>query len=272
MVFYQWQMQLHSSYAANTIHIHRKPNQKTMLPSPSVPGFIILLMVVLITGCCLHPCPDKEIPAAGATMKSIGPASPRVLTSVPDVRQSTPYSCGAASLQAVLNYWGRDYREDELRVMLNTTEEGGTDPDAIVNVSRSLGFSAEARTDMTIADLEAAVSAGIPVIVGVQEWKDRTSPPFWVDLRGEGHYMVIIGIDEKNVYLEDPAILGMRGEISRDDFMDHWLDLSGKDIRDPAAMRYRRVAVFIRGDEPAQYPEFITVGFTPQGSLKQERP
>ena len=42
------------------------------------------------------------------------------LFSMPDTRQSTEYSCGAACLQAVLGYWGRDIGEEDIREMLNT--------------------------------------------------------------------------------------------------------------------------------------------------------
>ena len=40
------------------------------------------------------------------------------LFSMPDTRQSTEYSCGAAALQAVLGYWGRDIGEEDLMEML----------------------------------------------------------------------------------------------------------------------------------------------------------
>ena len=37
-----------------------------------------------------------------------------LLEGVPDVRQSTSYSCGTAALQAVLHYYGIEEREDRL--------------------------------------------------------------------------------------------------------------------------------------------------------------
>ena len=39
-----------------------------------------------------------------------------------------------------------------------------------------------------------------------------------------GHYMVVIGIDNQNVYFEDPAILGSRGYITDQEFLDRWHD------------------------------------------------
>ncbi len=219
---------------------------------------VLLAATMIVAGCCSSPC---SVPAGpvNQTATHVAGSPERILSTVPDVRQSTPYSCGAASLQAVLSYWGKDLREDELLTMLNTTGERGTSPYTIVNVSRSLGFSAELRTDVTLLDLESAVHAGIPVIVGIQAWRDNTSPPFWLDDWGDGHYLVVIGMDEKNVYLEDPAMLGTRGVISRDEFLMRWHDFAGRDIRDPGAITYRRLAVFIRGDTPAQYPEFTHV-------------
>jgi Predicted double-glycine peptidase len=65
------------------------------------------------------------------------------LFSMPDTRQSTEYSCGAAALQAVLGYWGRDIGEEDLREMLNTNAEYGTYPDDILRVAGALGLQAD---------------------------------------------------------------------------------------------------------------------------------
>jgi predicted double-glycine peptidase len=151
-------------------------------------------------------------------------------------------------------------REDELRALLNTTEEGGTPPENIVNVSRMLGFYAEMRTNLSLSDLEAAVNAGMPVIVGTQAWRGNTSQQSWVNDWADGHYMVVIGLDGRNVYLEDPAMLGTRGVIPRDEFLTRWHDFRGPGATDPGSIIYRRLAVFVRGEAPADYPVFTYVG------------
>jgi predicted double-glycine peptidase len=54
-----------------------------------------------------------------------------LINGVPDVRQPTDYSCGATSLQAVLNYYGMDIMLDKLMNMTNCTEKS-TQPGSIV--------------------------------------------------------------------------------------------------------------------------------------------
>jgi len=44
------------------------------------------------------------------------------------------------------------------------------------------------------------------VIVNGQAWRDDSGIP-WANEWEDGHYMVVIGLDEKNVYFEDPSIL-----------------------------------------------------------------
>ena len=62
---------------------------------------------------------------------------------MPDTRQSTEYSCGAAALQAVLGYWGRDIGEEDLMELLNTDPDSGTYPDDIIRVAHQMGLEAE---------------------------------------------------------------------------------------------------------------------------------
>jgi predicted double-glycine peptidase len=95
-----------------------------------------------------------------------------ILSGVPDVRQSTNYSCGVAAFQAVLSYWGgEDLREDVLMKMLNTTPQEGTPPENIVRAARDMGYEAEFRENLTLEDLEASVRAGVPVVIVGQAWR-----------------------------------------------------------------------------------------------------
>lgn len=219
---------------------------------------IAVLAAVILTAGCTSP-PEMMTGRSVAPTGVKDTVTPRILAAVPDVRQGTPYSCGAAVLQAVLNYWGKDLREDELVSMLNTTMEGGTSPHSIVSVSRGLNFTAEVRTDLTITDLEGIVNAGIPVIVGLAERHDAPGMPPRPPGPAEGHYMVVIGLDGENVYLEDPAMLGTRGMVPRDEFLTRWQEFSVPDVRNPDALTVRRVAILVRGDMPAAYPAFTRV-------------
>ena len=109
--------------------------------NPLVIIALILLLGILVSAGCIQGSAPQPAPNTATTTATI----PGLLTSVPDVRQSTSYSCGAASLQAVFNYWGIDAREGTLMQELNTSYETGTLPESIVRVAQAHGLQAECR-------------------------------------------------------------------------------------------------------------------------------
>lgn len=167
---------------------------------------------------------------------------------LPDVRQSTGYTCGAAALQAVLAYWGFPEREDRLVARLHSTPEAGTHPADIVRVAREFGLEADLRERLALADLEAALAAGTTAIVDLQAWRERTDVP-WTETWDDGHYMVLLGMDAGSLYFEDPSLLGVRGVIPRPQFVDRWHDYEGQPPLDTADRPYVHMAIFIRGNQ-----------------------
>lgn len=170
------------------------------------------------------------------------------LLPVPDVRQSTPYSCGASALQAVLAYYGIELREDELQRRLGTTPEQGTHPDRILALAGELGFAAQLQENTTLEQLQQELAAGRPVLVMLQAWRDPDEQSLsWSDTWESGHYGVVIGIDEHQVYFEDPSLLGSRGSISRQQLLERWHDYETT----PQGRRdYHRGAILLRGKDP----------------------
>lgn len=183
------------------------------------------------------------------------PASPLPASlpfaAIPDVRQSTGYTCGAAALQAVLAYWGIEEREDRLAARLHSTPEAGTHPDDIVRGARELGLTAELGEGLELADLERALADGTAVIVDLQAWRDSADVP-WTETWDDGHYMVLLGLDAANLYFEDPSLLGARGVIPRAEFVDRWHDYEGDPPLDPTDRKYVRMAIFLKGSRPVQ--------------------
>jgi predicted double-glycine peptidase len=199
----------------------------------------------------LLPLPLAKSPSPGRATSL--PASPHAFASVPDVRQSTGYTCGAAALQAVLAYWGTSEREDRLAARLNSSPEAGTHPLEIIRVAREYGLSAELREGLSLADLESALAAGTSVIVDLQAWRERTDVP-WTETWDDGHYMVLLSFDAANLYFEDPSLLGVRGVIPRAEFVERWHDYEGAPPLDPTDRKYVHMAMFIRGNGPAPAP------------------
>jgi uncharacterized protein len=143
------------------------------------------------------------------------------LLNVPNVIEPNNYSSGPASLQAVLSYYGMDMNADELINMTNCTVNG-TAPGNIANVATNLGFSATVKQNMTLKDLQQYMIQGTPIIVDAQAWKNNSTNQNWTDDQNNSHYMVVIGIDNQNVYFEDPTVIGSRGYISNQEFLDRW--------------------------------------------------
>ena len=187
-------------------------------------------------------------------------AVPPLLDGVPDVRQSTDYSCGAAALQALLGYWGVDKREQDLMQKLGTTPEEGTSPESIVTVAGELGCEAGLKENLGFEDIEESLRRRVPVICAIQAWADFHSPGFsWEKAWEDGHYVIVIGLDSRSVYVEDPSLLGTRGVMPRAEFASRWHDYRGEPPYDPSDRAYTRLGIFIVGKKIDAKPAFTPV-------------
>lgn len=186
-------------------------------------------------------------------------------------RQSTEYSCGASALQAVLSYWGKDLDEDDLMTLLHTTPETGTYPDDIVRVALILGFKAEVKENLTLDEVEAATAQGIPVIVLSQAWRSQRDSAASVEEDWQnGHYVVVLSVDEDYVYFEDPYVRMGKGFMPRESFEQHWHHAMGGDAE--KVPQLIQLGIFIRGEKPAQPQRFKDVDlakldFSKMGSM-----
>ncbi len=177
---------------------------------------------------------------------------------VPDVKQPSNYSSGPTALQAVLSYYGQDTNVDILINMTNCTPENGTLPGNIANAATKLGFNAAVKENMSLEDLQQNINQGTPVIIDAQAWKNiETNSQNWTDDQVDGHYMVVIGIDNQNVYFEDPAILGSRGYIPTQEFLDRWHD-QYTDPNTENNTTNTHLGIIITG-QPVSLPPFIKI-------------
>src|SRR5689334_1693993 len=146
-------------------------------------------------------------------------------------RQITDYSCGASALRAVLSYWGSEVDEADLMALLHTNSEVGTYPEGIAKGARSLGFDAEVVENLTVDELERLTVDGYPVIALAQVWlSERDAGRALEKIWDNGHYIVVIGVDQDHVYFQDPFIHMSKAFVPRRTFEAHWHQVMGGDL------------------------------------------
>ena len=141
---------------------------------------------------------------------------------VPEVIQHTTYSCGAAALHSVCCYWGVGLRCDlDYIPYLECNDKAGTTPENIIYFARSLGLRAKEMHGMSIEDLKQLLDAGRPVICPIQAWGNKRT---YRDKNHSGHYVIVIGYDDRRIYMEDSSLPGRRGYLIYRQFVQRWHD------------------------------------------------
>lgn len=173
-------------------------------------------------------------------------------------RQITEYSCGASALQAVLHYWGRDVDETELMRIIGTSEDVGTYPENIVRGVRALGFQAEARENLTLEEVARFTADGNPMIALAQVWRSQKAEHIAPeDEWDNGHYIVVLGVDEEFVYIQDPYLRMGKAMVARRLFERHWHQImGGAQAANPKLMH---LGILIRGERPAPERESAAI-------------
>jgi ABC-type bacteriocin/lantibiotic exporter with double-glycine peptidase domain len=142
----------------------------------------------------------------------------------PSGRQTFGYDCGAKALQMVMAYYGVDAREDELLHKLNT-DNLGTRVKSVAAVAQSYGFGVIMHTGATLGMVRRYIDNRTPVIVLVQAWADKYMSLWdWHQTNDHGHYVVVIGYNDRTVLFEDPAAMCHTWLSSRE-FMARWHDI-----------------------------------------------
>lgn len=148
--------------------------------------------------------------------------------------------CGPASLKIVLDYYGLVKSEQELAGLTGTTDGMGTDDKGIVQVAESLGFKTAIKNQSDFSDIENWLRKGVPVIV---DWFTRGRVDYPDSEVADGHYSVVVGLDDDSIYLQDPEIGEIR-EIGRDDFLKVWFDFSGEYIKADELILRQLIAIY----------------------------
>ncbi|HVU05776.1 MAG TPA: cysteine peptidase family C39 domain-containing protein [Polyangiaceae bacterium] len=114
----------------------------------------------------------------------------------PRVMQESTYDCGAASLAAVLRFWGKPTTPREVAALAN--QRGKMSAADLERAAKASGLSAFAFYG-TMKDLVYELSRGRPVIVGLGKAYETN--------RAIAHYEVVLGWErrEKKLLLLDPG-------------------------------------------------------------------
>jgi len=135
-------------------------------------------------------------------------------------RQETETGCLAACAQMILDYLGIRRSQDELAQHMHSIPHVGTVGRNILNLQSSELHVVY--TQGTLEHLRAWLAQEVPVIALVQ----TAELPYWDKVEAR-HTVVVVGLDEENVYLLDPARDPGVITVSRGDFAlawEEWMD------------------------------------------------
>jgi ABC-type bacteriocin/lantibiotic exporter with double-glycine peptidase domain len=131
---------------------------------------------------------------------------------VPYFKQDTDYTCGPATLQMVLAFYGIRISEEKLAKLLETNDDVGTRHNSMIDFSREEGFNVFVNTCSKVEEIRRFINEGKSVIVHFLEPDGNV-----------GHYSVVVGIDDNSIFLNDPWN-GENFEMNIPDFEKRWRD------------------------------------------------
>jgi len=147
-------------------------------------------------------------------------------------KQTTGF-CGPVSLRMVLDYFGIKKSEKELAKLSDCSKSKGVEAEGLLKAVKKFGLKGFIKDFSEISDIRKYIlERKIPVIV---DW-------FSVD---EGHYSEEVGINNKNIYLQDPE-LGKVRKLEINDFKRIWFDFPGSFLKSKNDLIIRRLIVIYK--------------------------
>lgn len=148
--------------------------------------------------------------------------------------------CGPASLKIVLDYYGVEKTEQELKKLCEKTSDSGTNDPGLKKAAEQFGFTGEIKNGSTFKDIEKWLDKKVPVIVN---WFTRGRTDYVDSDVADGHYSVVAGLDDAAIYLQGPETGSVR-KLAREDFMTVWFDFTGKYIKPNELVIRQIIAVY----------------------------
>ncbi len=151
------------------------------------------------------------------------------MLSLKPFKQSASF-CGPASLKMVLEFYGIKKSEKELAKLSGATKQHAVGAKGILDAAKKLGLKAFVKDFSTLSDIKKYVlKKKIPVIVDWFAGQD-------------GHYSVVVHIDRKNIWLQDPEIGKIR-KLDLETFKRVWFDFPGNFLKNKNQIIIRRMIV-----------------------------
>ncbi len=142
---------------------------------------------------------------------------------IPHVAQTTGYTCGPASLCAVLRYYGHKYiGERSLARRAGAVASEGTTTNGLIEAAQQFGVEPWAWLNMTVPVLREMNASGYPVIAAIQAWGNKED---YTQENDDGHWVVVTGVDAQRVACMDPSLRGARAVMDHDEFVSRWHDI-----------------------------------------------
>jgi predicted double-glycine peptidase len=148
--------------------------------------------------------------------------------------------CGPASLKIVLDYYGIKKTEKELAKMAGWNKDLGVSDRGIKKAAKALGFKVGIKNNSSYSDIQNWLNKGVPVIVN---WFTRGRKDYTDSDVPDGHYSVVVGLDDKFIYLQDSEI-GKTRKLDREDFMRVWFDFKGEHIKSNELIIRQIIAIY----------------------------
>ncbi len=153
---------------------------------------------------------------------------------IPLVYQSDSCACVAASLSAIYCYW-RGYYTRNRRVFerdfskaLKRKIDKGVGVKNILNGAASLGLKAEYESNLSIADLEFLLKNGFTVMILMQCNTRKRPIKNWKKRWDYGHAVVLVGLNDKKIFLMDPLVRNSYAWLPIKDFLGRWHTIAYK--------------------------------------------
>jgi len=173
------------------------------------------------------------------------------LINVPIIYQCNNSACGIACVQSILGFYDNHIYQEELYNELKFDKNEGTYIDNIINFFNKNNYECYHKVDTNINTIKNLIKNGIPVLTVFQAWNNKKNIN-WRDEWNSGHYSIIIGIDDNNIYMMDPSIQGNYGYIPIKDFISRWHDYDNK-------KKYKQWICAIYYKKPHSYKKDVIV-------------